>query len=308
MRHRAPPTHGLTRCNGFRTGRRCSVSCDASKAVDSPQQALPLECGICLEALDTRPMQTTPCAHQFHAGCLETWCGTRKNCPLCRTDLSPSLLADARQPSQSATAGLERCVRVMGPSHLEKYTRLVRVVHLVEEMSVAKQREVASLSSVHTFKAGDVIYDEGAGWNGCWVVEAGTVVETKEIWSVSEANKKEWREMRTYKENQYLGDGLLPCSEPRPSRMTCRTDCTLLRIPADAYLSCLASNEGQRRYEFPIATPAHRCSGCGQTECITERPLELAPEYVAAWGHQTSHFECEECGEIYDTRSRVPWC
>lgn len=31
------------------------------------------ECPICLEPIDIRPSETTPCAHKFHSDCLRTW-------------------------------------------------------------------------------------------------------------------------------------------------------------------------------------------------------------------------------------------
>jgi len=45
---------------------------------------------------------------------------------------------------------------------------------------------------------------------------------------------------------------------------------------------------------------AHRCKDCGHEQCITEHLLGGIPGLI-------SHYQCECCGEIYDTISRVPW-
>ena len=54
---------------------------------------------------------------------------------------------------------------------------------------------------------------------------------------------------------------------------------------------------------YPAVTRSHKCKCCMSTCCITQRPLCM-PDGMQIG---TSHYECDLCGEIYDTHSRVPW-
>ena len=47
-----------------------------------------------------------------------------------------------------------------------------------------------------------------------------------------------------------------------------------------------------------LVTRAHQCNDCGAERCITEHRLTA---------YDVSHYECNCCGSIYDTFSRVPW-
>ena len=50
-----------------------------------------------------------------------------------------------------------------------------------------------------------------------------------------------------------------------------------------------------------LVTRDHRCGACGEQRCITERKLgEPLP-----W--MTSHYVCELCHEIYDTKRHIPY-
>jgi hypothetical protein len=44
-------------------------------------------CPICMESLDPRYHQHTPCGHLFHTVCIRQWKQIRSNCPMCRNDL-----------------------------------------------------------------------------------------------------------------------------------------------------------------------------------------------------------------------------
>ena len=50
------------------------------------------ECPICLISMDKKstdaPLIKTKCKHVFHMACLQSQCGVKKTCPLCRTDIS----------------------------------------------------------------------------------------------------------------------------------------------------------------------------------------------------------------------------
>jgi CRP-like cAMP-binding protein len=136
-----------------------------------------------------------------------------------------------------ATAAIE--------ANLSKYTRFVKYVRLFAEMGEAEVEMAARSLEVHHFKAGEMIYDEGEEGHDCWVVESGTLVASQKIWSVREANKKEWREMRTYKEKQCFGERNLLRSEPRQARMVCRSDVKALKIKAESFVACARIKEAK---------------------------------------------------------------
>jgi len=60
---------------------------------------------------------------------------------------------------------------------------------------------------------------------------------------VRDSNKKEWREMRTFKAGMCFGDRGLLKSEPRPLRMTARTDVLAMRIPGEVFVHCVRIKE-----------------------------------------------------------------
>lgn len=58
--------------------------CCASREF-SDQLGIGLACPICLaEYVVREPVRTLPCQHSYHAECIDTWLGSRNNCPLCR--------------------------------------------------------------------------------------------------------------------------------------------------------------------------------------------------------------------------------
>lgn len=50
-----------------------------------PADAPELQCSVCLDAVAAgSTVKTLPCAHTFHAGCIDTWLMRRASCPCCR--------------------------------------------------------------------------------------------------------------------------------------------------------------------------------------------------------------------------------
>lgn len=46
-------------------------------------------CPICLQNIQAKQqIRNTPCSHVFHTTCLDSWCITNLNCPVCRSDFS----------------------------------------------------------------------------------------------------------------------------------------------------------------------------------------------------------------------------
>lgn len=50
-----------------------------------PADAPELQCSVCLDIVAAgSTVKTLPCAHTFHAGCIDTWLMRRASCPCCR--------------------------------------------------------------------------------------------------------------------------------------------------------------------------------------------------------------------------------
>jgi len=50
-----------------------------------PADAPELQCSVCLDIVAAgSDVKTLPCAHTFHAGCIDTWLMRRASCPCCR--------------------------------------------------------------------------------------------------------------------------------------------------------------------------------------------------------------------------------
>jgi hypothetical protein len=50
-----------------------------------PADAPELQCSVCLDVVAAEStVKTLPCAHTFHAGCIDTWLMRRASCPCCR--------------------------------------------------------------------------------------------------------------------------------------------------------------------------------------------------------------------------------
>jgi uncharacterized protein (DUF2225 family) len=55
-------------------------------------------CPICLMQIEKREQaRKTPCAHSFHANCIDSWCKKNLNCPVCRCELSREKINEKKQ-------------------------------------------------------------------------------------------------------------------------------------------------------------------------------------------------------------------
>lgn len=65
-------------------------------------------CSVCLcefeEGDDVRRLPD--CSHSFHAPCIDMWLYSHSNCPLCRTEMSPSPALPLRQQAPPSPSGL----------------------------------------------------------------------------------------------------------------------------------------------------------------------------------------------------------
>ena len=137
------------------------------------------------------------------------------------------------------------------PNQLEKYKALVRCVRLFDLMGDSEVEAVARELTVHHFKEGEIIYDEGDAGHEAYVVEKGVCVAYKYVWSTGKhefvkgrlkvkTNLKEWKEMRRYKPGKFgsfFGERSLIRKEPRQLRITAADDCKLVRISAQSYVT-----------------------------------------------------------------------
>jgi hypothetical protein len=49
------------------------------------------QCSICMEGFTEGDiLRVLPCSHEFHSACVVHWLKIRKNCPLCRTEITPT--------------------------------------------------------------------------------------------------------------------------------------------------------------------------------------------------------------------------
>ena len=62
-----------------------------ARATTRPGEQGPDECAICLDPFASGTVCTLPCAHTFHASCVEGLrsFGMKQVCPLCRAELPP---------------------------------------------------------------------------------------------------------------------------------------------------------------------------------------------------------------------------
>ena len=64
---------------------------DSNKSFQTASSGLLGEqCPICIQQLQSKQYQTTPCNHNFHKQCLHKWLRSKKTCPTCRKILTKS--------------------------------------------------------------------------------------------------------------------------------------------------------------------------------------------------------------------------
>jgi hypothetical protein len=63
----------------------------------------PPHCAVCLcDAEEGEEIKTLPCAHRFHAKCVDRWLRGHRSCPMCKSDAGARALA-ARDEAPEAT-------------------------------------------------------------------------------------------------------------------------------------------------------------------------------------------------------------
>ena len=56
----------------------------------------PEQCSVCLcEFEPGEQVRTLPCAHFFHAACIDRWFERKRECPLCKFDCEPAFIVPA---------------------------------------------------------------------------------------------------------------------------------------------------------------------------------------------------------------------
>lgn len=74
-------------------GPRGALSACAAAAALAPAALPPIECVICMSAVDVAAVSSrmvTPCGHFFHPHCLQRWMDVKMECPTCRRTLPPA--------------------------------------------------------------------------------------------------------------------------------------------------------------------------------------------------------------------------
>lgn len=68
--------------------------CFSQHAMQPDQPPQLIECIICFYPLSDFVIQTTHCAHRFHAHCIQGWLQKKLTCPLCLNYLNRQLLTE----------------------------------------------------------------------------------------------------------------------------------------------------------------------------------------------------------------------
>jgi len=63
---------------------------NSSDEQQSPSEDKP-SCSICMYEYEVdQEVRTLPCEHEFHATCIDRWLRIKRECPLCRADITQS--------------------------------------------------------------------------------------------------------------------------------------------------------------------------------------------------------------------------
>lgn len=275
-------------------------------------------CGICLDCLFDKPMITTPCAHQFHVSCLERWCvdKRRPTCPLCRislNDFRPSIeeaaIAAAKQEERAAEARTAR----EAEREREEQDQMTREERWEERkitsLDLLISRDRSALETVREFeRQRQHRYAERQRLAQQDRADAEMAAARETAQQLQEAERKERqrleheqreREERRRQEQERQREREQQERMERERRERERRE--FERRERERMVACTARwLRRQEEGDVPanLVTRAHRCGDCGNERCITERRLTR---------YDVSHYECECCGNIYDTFSRVPW-
>jgi hypothetical protein len=144
---------------------------------------------------------------------------------------------------------------------VSKYMGIMKNVSFFEEMGDEELEMAARALESYSFRAGEMIYDEGETHFEAWVVEEGIVYSSVLIPGIAGAGW-EWKETRPYKPGKVacFGERGLRRGEPRPQRMVCLTDVKALKITQSSYVSCMRTREYKENLcaHPPHTAPPHR--------------------------------------------------
>jgi hypothetical protein len=88
--------------DSFTRKRKNKISQRVFRRIKSEQEKNKKEtnnCSICFDTmLNNGPLRTTPCGHQFHSECLNTWLRTKNTCPLCRAQVQAPVIVPQINP------------------------------------------------------------------------------------------------------------------------------------------------------------------------------------------------------------------
>ena len=159
------------------------------------------------------------------------------------------------------------------------------------------------------FRAGEVIYDEGDEGTDCWVLEEGTVVSSMLIPGIAGAGW-EWKETRPYKPGKfgsYFGERGLRRGEPRPQRMTCRTDVKALQITQKNYIACARIREYKENLLRGVQLFEQMTDEqIGKIAAVIELEHFKADERIITQGETTSKVYIIEAGKAVETGQPPP--
>ena len=72
-------------------------------------------CCICLDEMKyEKQLIQTPCAHHFHQTCLKAWLAVERICPVCRTNLPPSVCERITARFRQSISSTTNCLRATG--------------------------------------------------------------------------------------------------------------------------------------------------------------------------------------------------
>ena len=155
---------------------------------------------------------------------------------------APPPLSEAEQAARKKA---DEAATALITDNIEKYAAIVKAVSLFSEMGQEELHMAARALEVVSFRAGEVVYDEGTEGRDAWVLEEGVVVASVLIPGIAGAGW-EWKETRKYKPGKFgsfFGERGLRRGEPRQMRMTSNTDIKALRITQKNFVACARMRE-----------------------------------------------------------------